>query len=353
MMTMKVPTGLRFCSRRVAAVSALGLVAALATAGPAVATTPGEDGRIAFKGYLDADRSTGAIFTTLPRGGRPSQITFPGLGTVDDQPDWSPDGSLIAFRRCAPDAPCAIYTVRPNGTNLHRLTAPCTATPLNIETECVDESDVAFLPDGHRIVFTRATGAVRTFPNGEEVIEHSDIVIRDLSGAGTEVVLRSRPFAGDNTQMVASPDGRHIAFQRRNSPQVAPPDGTAIFVVDIDGTHLRRITPWSMDAGDHPDWSPDGRWILFRSNESGDFLNSQLYVIHPDGSHLRPVTQVSASTMLLSASFAPSGERIVYSRSGRAGQPDIFTSDLHGGDSRQVTSTPLWESAPDWGPKRG
>jgi Tol biopolymer transport system component len=198
-------------------------------------------------------------------------------------------------------------------------------------------------------VFTRASGSVREFPNGDEFIEHSDIVIRDLSGANAVVVLRSRPFAGDNVEMVASPDGKHIAFRRQNSPLVAPADGIAVFVMRVDGTHLRRITPWSMRAGDHPDWSPDGQWILFRSNEDGGFLNSQLYVSHPNGSHLRAVTHVSADTMLLSSSFAPEGNRIVYASAGLADQPDIFTAGVDGGDVRQVTRTPLWESAPDWG----
>ena len=114
-----------FHSRGIAVLAALCLVSALAMAAPASATTPGKNGRIAFKGYLDADNSTGAIFTVWPDGSRARQITFPAVGTVDDQPDWSPDGSLIAFRRCVPDTVCAIYTVRPNGTHLRRLSPPC------------------------------------------------------------------------------------------------------------------------------------------------------------------------------------------------------------------------------------
>jgi hypothetical protein len=46
-----------------------------------------ENRRIAFKGYLDADNPTGAIFTIRPDGTHPRQITFPDVGTVDDQPD--------------------------------------------------------------------------------------------------------------------------------------------------------------------------------------------------------------------------------------------------------------------------
>ena len=284
-----------FHARGIAVLAALCLVSALAMAAPASATTPGKNGRIAFKGYLDADNITGAIFRVWPDGTHGRQITFAAVGRVEEQ------------------------------------------------------TEVAFLPDGRRIVFTRSFGRVREFPNGEGFIEHSDIVIRDLSGRHTHVVLRGRPFAGDNINMVVSPDGTRIAFQRHNSPLAEPAGGIAVFVMRINGTHLRRITPWSLRAGDHPDWSPDGRWILFRSNEDGGFLNSQLYVIHPDGSGMRQITHLSADTMLLSASFSPNGARIVFSQTGDSGQPDIFTMRVDGSDVHQVTRTPLWESAPDWG----
>jgi hypothetical protein len=37
----------------------------------------------------------------------------------------------------------------------------------DLETKCADESEVAFLPDGHRVVFARATGLVRELSDGE------------------------------------------------------------------------------------------------------------------------------------------------------------------------------------------
>ncbi len=324
----------------------------LATGPAASATTPGANGRIAFKGYLDADRSTGALFTMTPSGKHVRQVTSPASGTVDDQPDWAPDGSLIAFRRCAPDTVCAIYTIRPDGTGLRRLTAECSAPPADLG-RCSEETEVAFLPDGKRVAYTRSTGSVREFPNGEGFIEHSDIVIRDLTSGRTNVVLRGERFGGDNNEVVVSPSGKQIAFHRVNSPLARPAGGIAVFVMSIDGRHVQRVTPWSLKAGDHPDWSPDGCWILFRSNDAGSFLNSQLYVIHPGGSGMRQVTHVSPETMLLSASFSPDGDRIVYSQSGDSGQPDIFTARVKDGkDVRQLTHTPLWESAPDWGPRR-
>jgi Tol biopolymer transport system component len=244
---------------------------------------------------------------------------------------------------------CASYTVRPDGTRLTRLSPPCNATPPDIETKCPDEGDVAFMPDGRHVVFTRSTGLVRVLSDGDGWIEHSDLVIRNLRTRHDHVVLRARPFSGDNGQAVAAPDGTRLAFQRHNSPLGNPASSTAVFVVGVDGRHLHRITPWGLDAGDHPDWSPDGRWILFRSNESGDFLNSQLYVVHPDGSDLHPITHLSADTLLLSASFSPDGRRIVYAQTGRSGQPDIFTMATNGTDRHQVTHNPKWDSAPDWG----
>ena len=62
-------------------------------------------------------------------------------------------------------------------------------------------------------------------------------------------------------------------------------------------------------------------------------------------------THLSADTLLLSASFSPDGQRIVYAQSGFTGQPDIFTVAVDGTDRSQVTRNPKWDSAPDWGPE--
>lgn len=343
----------RWSARSSAAVASAGVcLAAVALAVPhAAATSPGDNGLIAYKGYLDADRTTGAIFTIRPDGTHRTQVTRPAAGTVDDQPDWAADRSRIAFRRCEPDAPCAVYTVRPDGTSLRRSTPVCTAEGPDIETKCADESDVAFLPDSRHLVLTRSTGRVREFPDGG-FIEHSDIVVRDLVTGHTRVVLRSRPFSGDLVEMVASPGGGRIAFLRHNSPLRKPAGGRAVFVVRLDGSDLHRITPWTREAGDHPDWSPDGRWILFRAPDRGDFLDSQLYVVHPSGRGLQQVTHVPAGTRLLSSSFSPDGNRVVFAQDGTDGEPDIVTMRLGGNRVRPVTSSPLWDSAPDWGPHR-
>lgn len=103
---------------------------------------------------------------------------------------------------------------------------------------------MAFLPDGRRVVFTRSTGPVRVLSDGEGWVKHTDIVVRHLFGRHSRVVLRGRPFAGDNVQMVCSPRDRTV-------------DGSC------------SVPP-----------------------ANGDFLDSPLYVILPNGRGLRQVTRV-------------------------------------------------------------
>ena len=199
-------------------------------------------------------------------------------------------------------------------------------------------------------MYTRATGNERHFPGWGNQIQHSDIVVKDVNGANPRVVIGSRPYAGDYLSAQFSPDGSRLVYVRSNSPLTSFAGAHALFVVRADGSSQRRITPWSLDAGDNPDWSPNGKLILFRSYEGGG-KQSQVYVIRPDGSGLRPLTHFKAGTTVLSYSFSPDGKWITFAKSGRGGEPDIFVMRANGKDMRPVTRTALWDSAPDWGPR--
>ena len=234
--------------------------------------------------------------------------------------------------------------MRPDGTDLTRLTPPCAGV------RCEDASGGSFLPGGRRVVFTRATGRVRTI-DGETWIEHSDIATRKLDGSGLRTILRGRPYRSDYVEPAFAPDGRRLVYLQLNSPLARPADGRALFVVRADGTHRRRITPWALGAGDNPDWSPDGKLILFRSHEEGP-EQSQIMVVRPDGSGLRALTHLPDDTTVLSYSFSPNGRLITFAKEGEDGEPDIWVMRRDGSGMRQVTRTSLWDSAPDWGPAR-
>src|SRR5207253_6419876 len=76
-----------------------------------------------------------------------------------------------------------------------------------------------------------------------------------------------------------SPNGSQIVFARRG------PNGcdtkSALYVVNVDGSDLRRITPWGF-CDDDGSWSPDGTKIAFEHRGS-------LFVVHPDGTSLAKI----------------------------------------------------------------
>jgi TolB protein len=326
----------------------LGVLAAVGVGtlvGTAQATPPGENGQIAFRRYFNDEHSWGAIFVSNADGTGVRQVTRPRRGVFDDQPDWSPNGSLLAFSRCAANGLCGVYTVRPDGTKLKRLSTPLARTRSH-------DTAVSFLPDGRHVVFTRASGGVRTSSGGDQV-RHSDVVVMDLNGKNRRVIARAPLYAADYENPLFSPDGTRFVYEHRRSHFVDRQTRRALMVTSANGKSRQRITPWSMNAGDGPDWSPDGTLILFRSNEDGDDeTQSQIYTIRPDGTDLRQLTHVPNGTLILSSTFSPDGQEIVFSMAGKAGAADVYVMQADGTDTQPVTQTALWDSAPDWGPAR-
>jgi len=332
-------------ARRVSSVVAALIVLAGVGCAVALATVPGKNGRIAFRRYFNSDHTKGAIFTINADGSGERRVTHPPEGTFDDQPDWSPSGSLLVFARCATDSVCSIYTVRSDGGGLRRLSPPCPAGA--IPPKCEDDNNMAFTPDGKHVSFTRSWGKDKTVPGGDQ-IQHSDIVVMDLAGKQRRTLLASAPFAADYNFAAFAPDGKRFVYEHSDSPLSKPAGRKALFVASSAGKGDHRITPWSLDGGDNPDWSPDGNWIVFRSHI--DDVNSNIYVVHPDGSGLRQLTHFKRTANVRSACFSPDGKWIVLGTdNSKGGNPDVYVMRADGTELRPITRSPLWDSAADWG----
>jgi dipeptidyl aminopeptidase/acylaminoacyl peptidase len=97
-----------------------------------------------------------------------------------------------------------------------------------------------------------------------------DIVTANADGSNEQVILRFRPLEAQGKEphhAQWSPDGARIAVTILNIT-ARPRLGSAIYVLDADGSNLRRITPMRLNAG-KPDWSPDGKRIVFNSSFEG------------------------------------------------------------------------------------
>jgi WD40 repeat protein len=80
-----------------------------------------------------------------------------------------------------------------------------------------------------------------------------------------------------------SPNGKRIVFERFDSNG----DYEGVFVVNVNGTGLKRIIPATMQANCCSfDWSPHENEIVFSRHVTPD-VHSSLWIVHSDGTGLR------------------------------------------------------------------
>lgn len=341
--------------KRIACVGSLVVACVALSSAPAQATFPDGNGRIAFRRFLDAERSTGAVFTVDPDGSDEFQVTHPPEGFVDRNPDVSPDGRAIVFQREGPIM-SDIFVVNSDGTGLRRLTnrgfprGNC----LPDHGEC--NSSPAWAPHGKRIVFSRAFGSVV-----DDLSETVALFVMRADGTHVhQLTQRNQPTTGATGQdgePQFSPDGRMVLFQREKVRTGVPAGGLAIWTLDLRTRAQHRVTPYRLQAGDTPDWSPDGRRILFHDNLFDESVNANLYTIRRNGTGLRQLTFADDGiTRYLGSSYSPNGRWITFGRRPATGGPrtnaaDVFVMRTNGTHVHRVTRTRLYDSYPDWGPK--
>lgn len=135
------------------------------------------------------------------------------------------------------------------------------------------------------------------------------------------------------------------------------PDFTDFDIGDIraDGSGRRQLAPHpAFDIS--PEYSPDGRRIAFTSGRSApsgsenDPAYSETYVMQSDGSGVRRIT-ANVGFRDSSPSWSPDGKWLVLARGPAEGTEDLWLVHLGTGRERQLTSSPdTNEYFPDWSP---
>jgi Tol biopolymer transport system component len=312
-------------------VAATTLLAPIGVTGPAVAKVPGPNGQILFGRYSPAlDESV--LYTVNPDGSHLHRV-IPGPPRITECPHWSPDGSLIVS--CPDSFADVAFLIDPDTGAIQHIPARYPSLKL----ACVLPS-----PDSRRLACGNVDVAADPNQDGLYTVRSSD-------GGGLERVTTDP--GGMDSPGDYSPNGKQIVFLREGIPTRPTNANQALFVVNVDGTGLHRITPWSarLDVGLGPiggSWSPDGTKILY-----GD--RSSLFLVNPDGSdRMKLPIDTTGFRFPFGPSWSPDGTRISFGliteTSPGTGQEGIFTAKANGTDVRQVTDSPTFDEDADWGP---
>lgn len=186
---------------------------------------------------------TWEIYLISASGGIPSNLT--DAVSDDSFPQWSPDGTTIAFHSNRSNQ-FDLYTIEIESKTVERLTsAP------------VGDFAPTWSPDGAQIAFYRRIAAGR-----HELF----LINRDGSGETQLTDL------GAVSQFpVWSPDGSKIAFQSNLN------GNWDIYTLDMTTGQTERITNTGFNSF-HPDWTPNGEWLVYHSEL--DSNNRDIFMIN-------------------------------------------------------------------------
>ena len=213
--------------------------------------------------FVSADASgVGHLFTATRSGTELRQVTREAA--VFESPAWSPDDEWIATEM-AVAGDWGLYLLRPDGTELHRVGQPG-----------VNLFQPSWLSDSRKIAVI--TGDERAWRLGLLNLETNHLEV--LTGPGFDI-----------GSVKSSPSGEGYAVD------VVAGTNSDLYLLEANGTIQRRLT--EVEAVDaRPDWSPDGKRIVFHSTRDYGSVGGEerwsefeLYVMDLASGEIRRLTR--------------------------------------------------------------
>jgi dipeptidyl aminopeptidase/acylaminoacyl peptidase len=230
---------------------------------------------------------------------KPRRLT---AGDKDGDPQFSPDGSRIAFTaKRKDDAEAQVYVIAPDGGEATRVT--------NLATGA---AAIKWFPDGKRIAFVswvwpdlaarsaqakrykeRKDAKVKAHVTERAEYRYWDHWLTDgrephvfacdvatgrcedlLAGTG----LALQPWDPSPRHYDIAPDGREIALTIDPGPEPGMMNRCDLVVVDIVTRRVRNLTGASGLSDEYPRYSPDGRRIAYVAFDTARAFNDQGHV---------------------------------------------------------------------------
>ncbi len=301
-----------------------------------------------------ANRNRTQLFVVAAAGGEPKQLTSGAASS--SSPRWSPDGRRLAFTTGG-----QVWTMSPDGSDRRQVT--------NISTGA---SDPLWSPDGKWIAFASEVypdcaddacnkrrdeeaekNPVKPHVTTRLFVRHwtdwkgakrTHVFVAPAEGGAAARDLTpgdwdAPPFSlGDPLDYAFSPDSKELAFARNTDRLEATSTNADIFVVAVAGGEPKRITGDNKGADKTPRYSPDGRYLAYRSQATPMFESDRWRLMLYD----RQTRQTRELLPKYDAyvddfTFAPDGKS-VYFASGERGEQPLFNASLADGSMRKLLS---------------
>jgi TolB protein len=283
------------------------------------------------------------------------QLTFGGQNA---EAYFSADDQQLIFQHQGGDAPCdQIYTMLVDPPGGKR------ATPKLVSTGKGRTTCSYFFPSGNRILFSSTHAANSECPPKPDYSHgyvwpiYSTYEIYTAKPDGSDLKKLTNA-AGYNAEATITRDGQHIVFTSTRHGDLD------IYTMDADGSSVKQLTnELGYDGG--PFWSYDGKKIVYRAehpktpDEVKDYKdlfatglirpgNLEIWVMNADGSNKHQVTHNGAANF--APFWFPDGRRIIFAsnqadpKNGR--DFDLYVINEDGSGQQRITFHPDFDAFP-------